>query len=964
MKKSLSLILAIAMVFSMFASVAFAAEATTTTAPKTTEEKYDALKALGIFEGDETGANLTGDMTRAQLAKIVAKLLKVEENKAANTYTDVPADHWAAGFIGAATEAKAFDGRAPGKFEPEGKVTYQELAAVLLRLTGLAQSTDAVTGKVDEWAKGYVATAVKELGLSQADYTANANRGVFVELTFAALPKVVIPGKVSVVEAKATGVKAVTVKFNKPVDTAAAKLELTKGTASVATTAKFSEDKTSAVLSLTDVKIGEGTYTVTLSGLAADAVGTTTASFTATAEKVEKLAFVNTSEKIAKSKAVTIKLSALNQYGEAASLTGGSYTAYVGSETKSVVRNEDSGLLELTLNTKTKTGGAEYQSEIDVIPVNVFLTNSTISAQKTLKVGTEPYVTKIELGEVKYPGTKTSLSTEGDVAEVTIDRYDQYGDVIGENADLGSRVAADAIINPYAFDALLLDKTATTYDKLKFKLQKPVEKDENYTATVFVGAASATASIKAQSTKIATKVEFGTFNGVIAEGDVNKYIPIVAYDAAGNKLSQDDIAKNAKDGRFSLSISGATTAAGNDAIVQVGEHKGKIKLDSINTTKGSVIYINLGIYTANVRTNVYTSYPVEEARKPSTLKLDGSVPATKAIANGEVTIKWYVNDQYGEKLDKVSDKVVASDYNLDVTVTGDTYTTFTGLSKMNFNASEFGDFNKKELKLKAAADKYGTTKLKAELKDKNGSVISKVEHSVQVIEAKDLTYSVDAVKDLFAALDNSNTPAEDKVLDSTAKDSKFARKLAVSAKDKSGDKVAIPGSRIQSISSSNETVVKSVYADVTGGLGRDGFVIGNKAGTATALVIFKKDDNTTQDATVALTVKSDVIEVATITADASKKDVAVGTYDAYELMKDSNDLKVVDNYGYEYKTTNIAKYKAFIGVNYVIENVVATGTGKVSMSGDKVTISAGVTEFTIKAVSPSGKSAQTLVTVK
>lgn len=976
MKKSLSLILAIAMVFSMFASVAFAAEATTTTTPKTTEEKYDALKALGIFEGDETGANLTGDMTRAQLAKIVTKLLKVSEDKAANTYTDVPADHWAAGFIGAATTAKAFDGVAPGKFDPEGKVSFQQLATVLVRLTGLAQSTDAVTGKVDEWAKGYVAAAVKELGLSQADYTVNANRGVFVELTFAALPKVVIPGKVSVVEAAATGVKAVTVKFNKPVDDTVAKLALTKGTASVATTTKFSEDKTSAVLTLTDVKVTEGSYTVTLSGLAADAVGTTTASFTAENEKVTKLSFINPSEKIAKSIAVTIKMSAENQYGEQASLTGGNYTAYVGGETKNVVRNEDNGNLELTIDTSGK------QSEIDVIPVNVFLTNSSVSAQKTFKVGTEPYVTKIELGQAKYSGTKTALTTDGDVAEVSITRYDQYGDVIADNSayttEFKNRLVADAVITPYSFDALVLDKTASTYDKLKFKLAKNVEKAETYTATVYVGASSANVTIKTESTKVATKVEFGSFSGVLAEGDGAKYIPVVAYDAQGNKLSQQEIADNAKNKRFTISISGAAYDSannGNDAIVQVGEHKGKIMLNSIEASNRGVVFINFGVYTATVQSNVQTSFPVQEARKPASIAMDGSAPATKAIAGGKATVKWFIRDQHGETLGSVNtSKVAASAYSVKLTVSGSTYATFTnnnaaidgrtsdGGATYLFNATQFGDFNKKELNLTGVdTTNYGTAKLTMELYDNTKStpsLISKVENSVQLIAPVDLTYSVDTVKDLYAALDNRNTGLTTTSTDADIVGNLYARKISVTAKDKAGDKVAIPGDRVVDITSSNATVAKAVYS------GNNGYIVGNKAGTATALVFFKKADGTTQDASVSLTVKADLIEVATISADANVTGVTPAAVAAHTLMKN---IKVVDNYGYEYKEGNVLTYKKMIGVNYVVENVKAkTGAvgndGKVLIDNDgNVTIGAEVTEFVIKAVAPNAKSAQTLV---
>ena len=71
---------------------------------------------------------------------------------------------------------------------------------------------------------------------------------------------------------------------------------------------------------MTDVKVTEGSYTATLSGLDAASVDKTTATFTAENEKVTKLSFVNAGDKIAKSAKVIVKLKAENQYGENASL--------------------------------------------------------------------------------------------------------------------------------------------------------------------------------------------------------------------------------------------------------------------------------------------------------------------------------------------------------------------------------------------------------------------------------------------------------------------------------------------------------------------------------------------------------------------------------------------------------------------------------------------------------------------
>lgn len=953
MKKSLSLILAIAMVFSMFASVAFAAEATTTTTPKTTEEKYDALKALGIFEGDETGANLTGDMTRAQLAKIVAKLLKVEENKAANTYTDVPADHWAAGFIGAATEAKAFDGRAPGKFEPEGKVTYQELAAVLLRLTGLAQSTDAVTGKVDEWAKGYVATAVKELGLSQADYTVNSNRGVFVELTFAALPKVVIPGKVSVVEAKATGVKTVEVKFNKPVDTAAAKLALTRGTAAVATTTKFSEDKTSATLTLDNVKIAEATYTVTLSGLAADAVGTTTASFTAENEKVTKLSFVNPSEKIAQATKVLIKVKPENQYGEVASLSGTDYSANVSGVSTPVKRNSTTGLLEIEVNTSDTT---KYPTEIGVLPVTVNLNLSSVFVQKTFKIGYAQVVSKVELGEGKYATGKAALSKEGDKVEYSVTRYDQYGDEILGNLPTG---IPEPVITPT--DMNILDRKFENADKkliVSVKSGKKVEKTAEHTVTYYEGGASATAKLSLKAGAVPAKLEFGTFTGTLSSKEVkDKYIPIVAYDAEGKQLTADDIV-DASD-LISITVTGATVAKNvaqgtfaadptvtDKGIVRYGEHKGKLKIVEVTAGENGIVYFFMSIYNSNIQTQATMTLNAQKARIGNNIVVTGSDLAKKALATAVPEFKVLVKDQYDETLD------AAATYSVEVSVTGATYASVqvNGVAVVEGTPLVITNFkdNLNDKKIIFTANAPGKAVLKLVLK-KGTAEVETLERTLEVIESKDLTYTAKTISDVYG-VNSSDASKKDPYNKVT---SKFAKAADVTVTDKAGDSVSVKDVKKKFLSA-NSSDPSTVTAEVYGGEAK---ILGLKTGTATVTAIIEKANGETQELTYTVNVKSDLPTVATLTAKASKQ------YTDGADLATLIEAKVVDNYGVEYKETAIADYKTFLGVQYVISDVKGdTGSSAKIDADGKLVITGNVNEFVVKTISANGKVATTVLT--
>ncbi|MBP1906980.1 hypothetical protein J2Z32_003645 [Paenibacillus turicensis] len=179
MKKILSVALSTAMAFSMFASVAFGADAE----KLTPEQQFNVLKEAGIVDGFPDGlAHLDQTVTRAQLAKIIVKSLALEEVTGVATYKDknYTAKHWAAPFIEAATKAGILEGQSTNPanpiFNPTGNVTVQELAKVLVVANKLEVPTEA-NNTASEWAKGYVAAAIKAGYIAEGiNYQANATR--------------------------------------------------------------------------------------------------------------------------------------------------------------------------------------------------------------------------------------------------------------------------------------------------------------------------------------------------------------------------------------------------------------------------------------------------------------------------------------------------------------------------------------------------------------------------------------------------------------------------------------------------------------------------------------------------------------------------------------------------------------------------------------------------------------------
>jgi hypothetical protein len=156
----------------------------------TAQQKFDALKAKGIFDGmDSTGTSaLDQNMTRAQFAKVAALLtgLKVDSNPVASTFNDVSADNWATGYIEAAKKAGLIEGVGGGNFNPSGNVTQEQLAAVMVRALGIQTDTTAAVAGVSDWAKGYVAAALNAgLITGGEDFTKPAKREALVVSSYA-----------------------------------------------------------------------------------------------------------------------------------------------------------------------------------------------------------------------------------------------------------------------------------------------------------------------------------------------------------------------------------------------------------------------------------------------------------------------------------------------------------------------------------------------------------------------------------------------------------------------------------------------------------------------------------------------------------------------------------------------------------------------------------------------------------
>ena len=137
LKKVLALVLAFACAFTMFAGAAFTDQADI----KVDSEVVDTLVSLGVIEGFENGSfQPNGTVTRAQMAKMIYVLRTGNSDASAynndkTTFTDING-HWAAGYIKYCQSLNIIAGKSATKFDPNGNVTTQEAAKMLLVTLG------------------------------------------------------------------------------------------------------------------------------------------------------------------------------------------------------------------------------------------------------------------------------------------------------------------------------------------------------------------------------------------------------------------------------------------------------------------------------------------------------------------------------------------------------------------------------------------------------------------------------------------------------------------------------------------------------------------------------------------------------------------------------------------------------------------------------------------------------------
>ena len=107
--------------------------------------KLEAIRVLGILEGDESGdLNLSNQVTRAEFAAMLSATSPYGSSVSSygsTLFKDVASGHWASGYVRLAVEQGWMSGYVDGTFRPDQAITLEEGCTALLRLLGYDASS-------------------------------------------------------------------------------------------------------------------------------------------------------------------------------------------------------------------------------------------------------------------------------------------------------------------------------------------------------------------------------------------------------------------------------------------------------------------------------------------------------------------------------------------------------------------------------------------------------------------------------------------------------------------------------------------------------------------------------------------------------------------------------------------------------------------------------------------------------
>ncbi len=188
--KNLKRLIALVAVFALaLTTIASAATFTDVAEDSAYYEAVETLTKLGIIDGMPDGTYQPEKVvTRAEMAKLIATMQglgNTAQSGSATKFSDVPASHWASGYIANATGV-AINGYPNGTFGPENNVKFEEAVKMIMATLGYTVVANGNGG----YPMGYVTAAIKEGvtdNVANANVGTDANRGTIAQLIYNAI---------------------------------------------------------------------------------------------------------------------------------------------------------------------------------------------------------------------------------------------------------------------------------------------------------------------------------------------------------------------------------------------------------------------------------------------------------------------------------------------------------------------------------------------------------------------------------------------------------------------------------------------------------------------------------------------------------------------------------------------------------------------------------------------------------
>ncbi|GAA4832285.1 hypothetical protein GCM10023310_06960 [Paenibacillus vulneris] len=786
MKRIISTVISLSMVFAMVPGIAGAADAPKDSSSfsdlkdldAASKAKFDEMLKAGIFDGVQDGLfGLKDKMTRAQFAKVAAQIfqLKTDMTLKTSSFTDVlsddPSNGYALPYIEAISKAGITDGVGDGLFNPGGQVTKEQLAAFLikgLKLDAKLKETKGVQDDtVSDWAKSYVALALENKLMSNGpggkfEGSSPATRDLLVLSAYearklSAASKIETVTKVSIEKAEVTGAKTITVTLNGAIaDTAKLNATVSRGSTAVPAAVKWSETKHQFAI-VTESTMNEGTYTVKLEavkdgGLTVDKGK---ADVTVQKETITTIDFISASDTIAQGNKITVSFKAVNQYNEQSDQPASRFDIRTSPD------------LTVQSSPKDQTFSIKIDDSFDRNDNIIFTISDpdkAVHATKNYRVGDRQSVAKIELGKLILKGTKKKLEA-GDSATLEYKAYDQYGFLVTDLPTLRKETityvtGADALESgTISEDSVRVDKGFGFFededndDRPDLKINtahidsRSKSADQEMTLAVTANASGQTATTKIVVTplNVPYDISFGKLSATtLAWGDDDAYLPIEVKDKSGNVLSTDDVLQFVNDIR--VYSTGTARVDIDSRIATEGVAKGKIRIGGLkvadeDTRKAGTLSIEVVVGNSDQKASFNTT--VSEKRHPEQVYVS-SEPKPKMLPSMtsfgvstnnmlvENKMKLKFKDQYGEDFDKDY-----SGYEVDLSLkrTGGTVTNAVYFSKGSFTGTPTWVLAADE-----ASSKY-TSQLTFKGDDTRAEGYSAPSTSIKAIRDTDLTFT-------------------------------------------------------------------------------------------------------------------------------------------------------------------------------------------------------------------------------